>query len=130
MSLVLLLQVPPEVQPVALPGGDALWQVGASILAMVVLAIFRAVWKDVSAKREEILAWAVSTAYHATNELAAMTETKLDDKVATALRYLDEALQARRGKPATEAERGRAMLAWKALHGLEKKQAELAGGPP
>jgi hypothetical protein len=106
--------------PVVLPGGDSLWQLGASIVVMLGLALARAIWADFSGKKEATFRWAVSTAYHATNELAAMTETTVDDKVAKALGFLDAALKAKGAPPATEAQKAAAQLAWKAMHGAEK----------
>jgi hypothetical protein len=115
-----------QVEPSQLPGGNGLWELGASLLAMALLAFFRVILKDAAQKREEVFAWAVNAAYHAVNELAAMTENQVDDKVAAALRYLDTALAAQRGSGATPAERARAQVEWKAMHGLEKKAEELA----
>jgi len=128
LALVLLPFTALAQSSMELPGGDTTWKFAASILAMVLIAIARAVWKDASAKREQVFAWAVSTAYHATNELAAMTENTVDDKVASALGFLDEALKAQRGSGATAAEQAKAQLAWKAMHGAEKKAEELAIG--
>jgi len=120
------LLVPAVAWAQELPGGDTTWKFAASILVMVLIAIARAIWKDASAKREQVFAWAVATAYHAVNELSAMTENTIDDKVARALGFLDEALKAQRGSGASAAEQVKAQLQWKAMHGAEKKAEELA----
>lgn len=125
-ALALAQVAPAPVPPPELPGGDRLWEFAAGILAMIALAVFRALWKERSAEREKFMAWGIHVAYHAVNEISLMTENTVDDKVARALGFLDEALKSKGLPPASEAEQAAAQLAWKAMHGSEKRAERLA----
>jgi hypothetical protein len=89
-------------------------------VAALVVALLRAFAKEKADARRQTIANLAHAAYLVTAEAAAMTETKIDDKVAHALEALAYALHDRGEAPPTRAEKQQAQFIWKAMHGAEK----------
>lgn len=92
------------------------------ILGAVLLAA-RSKWFN---DRRHWLTTGIDLAYGATAEYVRKSPTKVDDKVAEALKRLSEYLQANGQKPPTEAEVLQAKMRFDALHAVEKKAETLA----
>lgn len=100
-------------------------QLLAIISALVVpllVALAGKFWGDKKAARLETIKGAIGIAYNVVNEVAAMTTTKIDDKVALALKAFRDALWAQ-GITPTPREEELAKLGFKAMHGAEKVSA-------
>lgn len=105
----------------------------ATFLAVLIGALIRAFAKDSREKEEQrrqMIIHFAKGAYLITAEVAALTETKLDDKIAVALHALHEQLAAQGAPPATYAEKLQARLIWKAMHGEEKIAEKFSGAGP
>jgi len=97
-----------------------------AITVAIVVALLKHFAKEKAAERRKTIANLAQAAYLVTAEAAAMTETKIDDKVAHALEALAYALYDRGEAPLTRAEKLEAQFVWKAMHGQEKVAEKIA----
>ena len=97
-----------------------------ALLASVVVPLFLGIggwlWKDSAKQKEEKIAAWIRAAYLITEEVAKLTPTKVDDKIAYALKVLSERLEAAGIKP-TAAIGEQARATWTAMSGAEKVEA-------
>ena len=97
-----------------------------ALLASVVVPLFLGIggwlWKDSAKQKEEKIAAWIRAAYLITEEVAKLTPTKVDDKIAYALRVLSERLSAA-GITPTAAIGEQAKAIWTAMSGAEKVEA-------
>lgn len=97
----------------------------AALLVGGLITLARAIWKDKAEERLRSIGNAISVAYYTVNELALRTETKIDDKVAEALRVFREQLAAK-GYVPNETDLEQAKAQWTAMHGAELTAEKLA----
>lgn len=102
--------------PIALP-------ILAGALASLVAYVFRKLFKERADKAESDFVWALGVAYNVVNEVARVTPTKIDDKLALGLGFLKEALS-HKGQTLNLADEERAKLLFKAMHGREAKNLD------
>ena len=99
-----------------------------ALLASVVVPLFLGIggwlWKDSARQKEEKIAAWIRAAYLITEEVAKLTPTKVDDKIAYALKVLSERLEAAGIKP-TAAIGEQAKAVWTAMSGAEKVEASV-----
>lgn len=92
----------------------------AGLVAALIGALARVIFKDRAEMAEKIFKTGVEVAYNAVNDKAKMSESKVDDKVAAGLGYLNEYYRLN-GKKLGPVDEAKAKLLFSAMHGAEGK---------
>jgi hypothetical protein len=88
------------------------------VVAGVIGMIVRKLFKDQAARKQELLRAGVEIAYACVTEVAKRTQNKVDDKVAMALGYLKDWLNAN-GEQLKPVDETKAKLLFQAMHASE-----------
>jgi hypothetical protein len=96
----------------------------ATLLIPLLLGIAGLIWKDKAKERRDTVAQWIRAAYLITEEVARLTPNVVDDKIAYALRVLNERLQAA-GITPTAAIGDQARATWTAMSGAEKVESNV-----
>ena len=107
------------------PAVMAIW---VPVLGGLIGLFLRLYFKDKSAQAEDALRSGAVIAYHMVNNVSALTPNKVDDKIALALKMLNEYM-ATKGQTLTEERSEQAKMIWNAMHGAEKVAGKLAAVP-